>query len=100
MQAYRLLSLPIIDAGEPQPLPPLDMDLPITKSARPRREGETMQDADRANDAMRQHWNSTVCEEFDIPDRYQSVAVLLIHWADWLDTTLKCRAEVSDARTM
>jgi hypothetical protein len=59
------------------------------------REGEVMQSTHRANDAMRQHWNSTVCKEFNIPSHYQSVAVLLIHWADWLDKNLKCRTEVS-----
>jgi hypothetical protein len=58
------------------------------------RDGEVVQNTLRANDAMRQHWKRTVSKEFDIPSHYQSVAVLLIHWADWLDEALKCRAEV------
>lgn len=62
------------------------------------REGEVEQNTHRANDVMRQQWNSTVCKEFDIPSHYQSVAVLLIHWADWLDKNLKCRTEVGAFR--
>ena len=61
------------------------------------RVSDIAQSAQKANDAMRQHWNSVVCEEFDVPSCYQSVSVLLIHWADWLDTDLRCGDEVSFA---
>ena len=32
--------------------------------------------------------------ELDLPDYYQSVAVLMVHWAEWLDHDLKCAEEV------
>lgn len=61
------------------------------------RASEIEQSAQKANDAMRQRWNSVVCKEFNVPSYYQSVSVLLIHWADWLDRDLKCDEEVSEA---
>jgi hypothetical protein len=66
------------------------MDLQLDRTS------QIAQSAQEANDAMRQHWNGVVCREFDVPAYYQSVSVLLIHWADWLDTDLKCGDEVSD----
>lgn len=61
------------------------------------RASEIEQSAQKANDAMRQRWNNVVCKEFNVPSYYQSVSVLLIHWANWLDLDLKCDEEVSDA---
>lgn len=58
------------------------------------RVSEITQDAQRANDAMRQHWNSVVGSEISFPNFYRSVAVLFIHWADWLDPGLECDGEV------
>jgi hypothetical protein len=58
------------------------------------RDSEAVQDAHKADDAMRQHWNDAVCKEFGVPSHYQSVAVLLIHWAKHLDTQLRCGEEV------
>lgn len=58
------------------------------------RVNEIEQSAQKANDAMRQHWNSVVCKQFNVPSYYQSVSVLLIHWADWLNPDLKCDEEV------
>jgi hypothetical protein len=43
---------------------------------------------------MRQHWKTAVCKEFNVPSHYQSVAVLLIHWAQRFDEQLQCGAEV------
>lgn len=60
------------------------------------RTNDIKQSAQKANDAMRQHWNRVVCKEFNVPSYYQSVSVLLIHWAEWLDTDLKCDKEVSN----
>jgi hypothetical protein len=60
------------------------------------RVSQIAQSAQKANDAMRQHWNGVVCKEFNVPTYYQSVSVLLIHWADWLDTDLKCADEVRE----
>jgi hypothetical protein len=53
-------------------------------------------DAERVDDAMRQHWKTAVCKEFNVPSHYQSVAVLLIHWAQRFDEQLQCGAEVGD----
>lgn len=61
------------------------------------RASEIEQRAQKANDAMRQHWNGVVCKEFDIPSHYQSVSVLLIHWASYLNPELRCDEEVSHA---
>lgn len=36
-----------------------------------------------------------VYEELDTPFRYRSVAVLLVHWAPYLDEQLACGPEVS-----
>jgi len=58
------------------------------------RDPQAVQDAHKADDAMRQHWNDAVCKEFGVPSHYQSVAVLLIHWAKHLDTQLRCGEEV------
>lgn len=66
-----------------------------TKNAGADREDEVLQAVQKANDEMRQDWNSAVCEEFDVPNHYQSVSVLLIHWAAWLDESLGCGEEVS-----
>jgi hypothetical protein len=52
-------------------------------------------DAERVDDAMRQQWKTAVCKEFNVPSHYQSVAVLLIHWAQRFDEQLQCGAEVS-----
>jgi hypothetical protein len=58
---------------------------------------------DRADDSapahqtkykQRQHWNDVAMRELDLPDYYQSVAVLMVHWAEWLDHDLKCAEEV------
>ena len=43
---------------------------------------------------MRQQWNAVVAKEFNVPKYYQCVAVLMIHWADWLDPDLHCGDEV------
>jgi hypothetical protein len=74
-----------------------DMAAPITKSRLLPQPIEALSNAHQANDNMRQHWNDIVCREFDLPDHYQSVAVLLIHWAERLDQDLNCRGEVSTA---
>ena len=58
---------------------------------------EAAQNMEKANDAMRQHWNNAVCREFDAPEYYTSVAVLLIRWADRLDDWSECGAEVSQS---
>lgn len=47
------------------------------------------------NDVQRHHWNDAAKKELELPNYYQSVAVLMIHWADWLDPELKCGEEVS-----
>lgn len=49
----------------------------------------------KANDEMRQDWDNAVGKEFDVPNHYQSVSVLLIHWEAWLDESLGCGEEVS-----
>lgn len=56
--------------------------------------------AQKADDAMRQCWNMAMRRELIVPDHYQSVAVLLICWAEWLDTDLGVIREVghTDAR--
>ena len=59
------------------------------------RDSEVAQNAQRADDEMRQHWNDVAYKEFGVPSHYQSVAVLLIHWAKHLDKQLKCGEEVS-----
>lgn len=64
----------------------------ITKAAR---DSEVAEDTQRADDAMRQHWNDVAYKEFGVPSHYQSVAVLLIHWAKHLDKQLQCGEEVS-----
>jgi len=71
------------------------MPAPVMKSRTLRQYSEVVPNANEANDSMREHWNETVCKEFDLPDHYQSVAVLLIHWTERLDRDLNCRAEVS-----
>ena len=65
-----------------------------TMIARVDRNEEVVQDAQRADSAMRQHWKNAVCKEFKVPSHYQSVAVLLIHWAKRFDEQLQCGAEV------
>jgi hypothetical protein len=55
---------------------------------------EVAQDARRANDVMRQHWNDAIREELSVPSYYTSVAVLLIHWADRLDKSLESGKQV------
>ena len=62
------------------------------------RDTEVAQDTQRADDAMRQHWNDVSLKEFGVPSHYQSVAVLLIHWAKHLDKQLQCGEEVSILR--
>jgi hypothetical protein len=57
-------------------------------------QGDAAQDAQRANDVMRQHWNDAVREELSVPSYYTSVAVLLIHWADRLDESLESGKQV------
>jgi hypothetical protein len=56
--------------------------------------GDAAQDARRANDVMRQHWNDAIREELSVPSYYTSVAVLLIHWADRLDESLESGKQV------
>jgi hypothetical protein len=55
---------------------------------------EVAQDARRANDVMRQHWNDAIREELSVPSYYTSVAVLLIRWADRLDESLESGKQV------
>jgi hypothetical protein len=56
--------------------------------------GDAAQDARRANDVMRQHWNDAMREEFPVPSYYTSVAVLLIRWADRFDESLEIGKQV------
>ncbi|KAK4540551.1 hypothetical protein LTR36_009081 [Oleoguttula mirabilis] len=55
---------------------------------------------DSANDEsslkMQTCWEQTVCEALKIPDTYRHVAVLIVHWADYLDVDLKCGKEVKE----
>lgn len=62
------------------------------------RVSEVTRDAHKADDAMRQHWNSVVANELGCPSYYQSVAVLLIQWANWLDPDLQREEEVCTPR--
>ena len=59
------------------------------------RDSEVAQDTQKVDDEMRQHWNDVAYKEFGVPSHYQSVAVLLIHWAKHLDKQLQCGEEVS-----
>ena len=43
---------------------------------------------------MQASFEKTVCTELELPFRYRSVAVLIIHWAEYLDRDLNCGAEV------
>lgn len=40
-------------------------------------------------------FEKVVYQELGTPFKYRSVAVLIVHWADYLDDDLKCGAEVS-----
>lgn len=46
------------------------------------------------NALMRQHWNKAMHKELGSPDRYQSVAVLIVRWVEALDKDLQCWKEV------
>jgi hypothetical protein len=56
--------------------------------------GDAAQDAQRANNVMREHWNKAVSKEFNMPLYYTSVAVLLIRWADRSDGSLEYGKDV------
>lgn len=62
------------------------------------RVSEITRNTQETNDAMRQHWNRTVLQELRSPSHYQSVAVLLIQWANWLDPDLQHYEEVCTLR--
>lgn len=49
---------------------------------------------ERRNTVMQSQWDRAMCREFKIPDKYQSVACLIVRWDDELDKDLNCRAEV------
>jgi hypothetical protein len=57
-------------------------------------QGDAGQDAQKANDVMRQHWNDAIREELSVPSYYTSVAVLLIRWADRFDESLEIGKQV------
>jgi hypothetical protein len=63
-------------------------------------QGDAAQDAQRANDVMRQHWNNAVRTEFDVPAYYTSVAVLLIRWADRFDESLGIGKQVQQTTSI
>ncbi|TLD09828.1 serine/threonine protein kinase, partial [Venturia nashicola] len=57
---------------------------------------EIKTDGHGVNDAMRQHWNTAVAREMNLPIYYQSVAVLLIQWANWLDPNIQREEETTE----
>src|SRR5215471_13947184 len=50
---------------------------------------------DEENSKMQVWWNKAMCDEMEIPEGYQNVAVLIIKWIEELDE-LKTGAEVSE----
>lgn len=53
---------------------------------------------DEENSRMQVCWNQAMCKEMEIPEGYQSVAVLIIKWCKELDQ-LKSESEVSQSST-
>ena len=49
----------------------------------------------KRTEAMRHHFNTAVCQELGVSDRYQRVSVLLLRWDERLDKDLRCAKEVS-----
>ena len=60
----------------------------------PRDRADDLASAHRTKYAQRKHWNDAAMRELKTPNCYQSVAVLMIHWAEWLDQDFKCGEEV------
>jgi len=50
---------------------------------------------EKQNSSLRQCFDRVMCKELGVPDRYQSVAVLIVRWAQHLDEDLGCHEEVS-----
>lgn len=48
----------------------------------------------KTNDDSRRIWNAAVCRELGVPDTYEKVAVLLVHWDGPFDRDGECAGEV------
>lgn len=51
--------------------------------------------AEELDAQMRQRWEKVVCRELGVPDTYDQVAVLIIHWEEGLDQDLRVGDEVT-----
>lgn len=50
--------------------------------------------------SMQATFDKIVCHELGTPFRYRKVAVLIVHWAEYLDRDLQCGREVSNYCSM
>lgn len=49
---------------------------------------------------MQAVWDKTVGQELEIPYKYRTVAVLIVHWAEHLDRDLKCGEEIEGLKKL
>lgn len=51
-------------------------------------------ESDPQNPCMQALWEKISCDKLKVPYKYQNVAALIIHWANYLDKELNCEQEV------